>query len=80
MSRPPQRSAHPTPAPGNPAHRKERAPPAPLAGPFLPGWKYVNVRRTLLFRERSLDSGTQWVVFEPNGAPLTGVEGRDSPG
>jgi phage tail sheath protein FI len=42
--------------------------------------EYVNVRRTLLFRERSLDSGTQWVIFEPNGAPLTGVEGRDSPG
>jgi phage tail sheath protein FI len=35
------------------------------AGLLLPGWKYVNVRRPLLFREESLDSGTQWAVFEP---------------
>jgi phage tail sheath protein FI len=28
--------------------------------------KYVNVRRTLLFLRKSIDQGTQWVVFEPN--------------
>lgn len=31
-----------------------------------PEWKYVNVRRLFLFLERSIDRGTQWVVFEPN--------------
>jgi len=35
-----------------------------------PEWKYVNVRRYLSYLERSLDRGTQWTVFEPNGAPL----------
>jgi uncharacterized protein len=29
-------------------------------------WKYVNVRRIFIFVERSIDVGTQWVVFEPN--------------
>jgi phage tail sheath protein FI len=33
-------------------------------------WKYVPVRRTALFLEESVDRGTQWVVFEPNGEPL----------
>jgi phage tail sheath protein FI len=28
--------------------------------------KYINVRRTLLFIRKSIDQGTQWVVFEPN--------------
>ena len=28
--------------------------------------KYVNVRRTLIYLEASIDRGTQWVVFEPN--------------
>jgi phage tail sheath protein FI len=27
---------------------------------------YINVRRTLIFLEASIDQGTQWVVFEPN--------------
>ena len=27
---------------------------------------YVNVRRTLIYLEASIDQGTQWVVFEPN--------------
>lgn len=31
-----------------------------------PSWKYVNVRRLLLFIEESIDEGTQWVVFESN--------------
>jgi len=33
-------------------------------------WKYIPVRRTALFLEESLYRGTQWVVFEPNDAPL----------
>lgn len=35
-----------------------------------PEWRYVNIRRYLLFLERSLDQGTKWAVFEPNGEPL----------
>jgi phage tail sheath protein FI len=34
-----------------------------------PEWKYVNVRRFLLFLERSVDEGTRWAVSEPNEAP-----------
>jgi len=33
-------------------------------------WKYVNVRRLLIFIEDSLDRGLQWVVFEPNAEAL----------
>lgn len=33
-------------------------------------YKYVPVRRLLLFLEESLFRGTQWVVFEPNDEPL----------
>jgi phage tail sheath protein FI len=33
-------------------------------------WKYVNVRRLLIFIEASIDRGVQWVVFEPNAEPL----------
>jgi phage tail sheath protein FI len=33
-------------------------------------WKYVNVRRLLIFIEHSIDLGLQWVVFEPNAEPL----------
>jgi phage tail sheath protein FI len=32
-------------------------------------WKYVNVRRLFIFLEKSIDEGTQWVVFEPNDEP-----------
>jgi len=32
--------------------------------------KYINVRRTLLFIRKSIDEGTQWVVFEPNDQGL----------
>jgi phage tail sheath protein FI len=35
-----------------------------------PEWRYVNVRRLFLFLERSIDDGTQWAVFEPNGERL----------
>ncbi len=31
-----------------------------------PDVRYINVRRTLIFLEASIDHGTQWVVFEPN--------------
>jgi phage tail sheath protein FI len=37
---------------------------------FASEWKYVPVRRLALFIEESLYRGTQWVVFEPNDAPL----------
>jgi phage tail sheath protein FI len=33
-------------------------------------WKYVNVRRLLIYIEASIDRGLQWVVFEPNAEPL----------
>jgi phage tail sheath protein FI len=35
-----------------------------------PDWKYVNVRRLVIFIEASIDRGLQWVVFEPNAEPL----------
>lgn len=35
-------------------------------------WKYVNVRRLLLYIEESIDEGSQWVVFEPNDPGLWG--------
>ncbi len=38
--------------------------------PQDPDWKYVNLRRYLAYLEQSLETGTQWVVFEPNGEAL----------
>jgi uncharacterized protein len=35
-----------------------------------PEWKYLNVRRYFVYLERSIDRGTQWAVFEPNGEAL----------
>lgn len=35
-----------------------------------PEWKYVNVRRYFAYLESSIDRGTQWAVFEPNGERL----------
>jgi phage tail sheath protein FI len=35
-----------------------------------PEWKYLNVRRYFAFLERSIERGTQWVVFENNGPVL----------
>jgi phage tail sheath protein FI len=35
-----------------------------------PEWKYVNLRRYFAYLERSIDVGTQWAVFEPNGPAL----------
>jgi uncharacterized protein len=37
-----------------------------LGGDINADLKYVNVRRTLLFLRKSIEDGTQWVVFEPN--------------
>jgi phage tail sheath protein FI len=30
------------------------------------GWKYVPLRRLLIFLEASIDKATRWVVFEPD--------------
>ena len=35
-----------------------------------PEWRYVNIRRLLIYLEQSIDEGLQWVVFEPNDEPL----------
>ena len=35
-----------------------------------PEWKYVNLRRYFVYLERSIEIGTQWVVFENNGPAL----------
>jgi phage tail sheath protein FI len=35
-----------------------------------PEWKYLNVRRYFDYLEASLQRGTQWAVFEPNGERL----------
>jgi uncharacterized protein len=35
-----------------------------------PEWKYVNVRRYLLYMESSLSQGLQWTRFEPNSEAL----------
>ncbi len=37
-----------------------------------PEWKYVNLRRYFAYLERSIDKGTQWAVFEPNGDAAVG--------
>jgi Bacteriophage tail sheath protein len=34
-----------------------------------PDWIYINVRRLFIFVEKSIQQGTQWVVFEPNDTP-----------
>jgi phage tail sheath protein FI len=31
-----------------------------------PEWRYLNVRRLFNYIEKSIENGTQWVVFEPN--------------
>lgn len=35
-----------------------------------PLWKYINVRRLFIYVEKSIERGTQWVVFEPNNERL----------
>jgi phage tail sheath protein FI len=41
-----------------------------IGGDFNADLKYINVRRTLIFIRKSIDHGTQWVVFEPNDRTL----------
>lgn len=40
-------------------------------------WRYVPVRRTFLYLAKSIDAGTQWVVFEPNDLALWGKVKRN---
>ncbi len=40
-------------------------------------WRYINVRRLFNFVEKSIQNGTQWVVFEPNDANLWARIRRD---
>jgi hypothetical protein len=35
-----------------------------------PEWKYVPVRRYLIYLERTIEKGLGWAVFEPNDEPL----------
>jgi phage tail sheath protein FI len=42
-----------------------------------PAWRYVNVRRLFNYVEKSIERGTQWVVFEPNDADLWARVRRD---
>jgi uncharacterized protein len=42
-----------------------------------PSWRYINVRRLFNFVEKSIERGTQWVVFEPNEPRLWGRIRRD---
>ena len=35
-----------------------------------PEWRYLNIRRLFNMIEKSIDNGTQWVVFEPNDFSL----------
>ncbi|HRV95752.1 MAG TPA: phage tail sheath subtilisin-like domain-containing protein [Anaerolineae bacterium] len=42
-----------------------------------PSWRYINVRRLFNFVEKSIERGTQWVVFEPNEPMLWARIRRD---
>ena len=42
-----------------------------------PAWRYVNVRRLFNYVEKSIEQGTQWVVFEPNDPDLWARVKRD---
>ena len=42
-----------------------------------PAWRYVNVRRLFNYVEKSIERGTQWVVFEPNDPDLWSRVRRD---
>ena len=45
-----------------------------------PSWRYINVRRLFNYVEKSIERGTQWVVFEPNEPRLWGRVRRDVTG
>jgi len=40
-------------------------------------WRYINVRRLFNYVEKSIENGTQWVVFEPNNRKLWARVNRD---
>lgn len=40
-------------------------------------WRYINVRRLFNYVEKSIERGTQWVVFEPNDHDLWARVRRD---
>ncbi|RME96936.1 MAG: phage tail sheath family protein [Chloroflexi bacterium] len=42
-----------------------------------PSWRYINVRRLFNYVEKSIENGTQWVVFEPNDRGLWARVRRD---
>ena len=42
-----------------------------------PAWRYINVRRLYNYVEKSIENGTQWVVFEPNDSALWARVDRD---
>ena len=42
-----------------------------------PSWRYINVRRLFNYVEKSIENGTQWVVFEPNNRKLWARVNRD---
>jgi len=42
-----------------------------------PAWRYLNVRRLFNYIEKSIENGTQWVVFEPNDMMLWARVRRD---
>jgi len=42
-----------------------------------PSWRYLNVRRLFNYVEKSIERGTQWVVFEPNDIWLWARVARD---
>ncbi len=41
-----------------------------IAPPDVTAWRYINVRRLLLFIEESIQEGTAFAVFEPNNLEL----------
>ena len=43
-----------------------------------PAWRYINVRRLFNYVEKSIENGTQWVVFEPNNRKLWARVSRDA--
>ena len=43
-----------------------------IGGDMNTEWKYVSVRRLFLFLQKSIEEGTQWIVFEPNDEALWG--------
>ncbi len=45
-----------------------------------PAWRYINVRRLFNYVEKSIENGTQWVVFEPNDRKLWARVRRDVTG